>query len=134
MSYTPPPGPPGNPYGGQGPGDGPPPPPGQPGYGYGPTPTGTNNKAVIALVLGIVGLPLSLCCSVLGLIGIPAIILGRTARREIAASGGGQTGDGLATWGFVLGIVDVVIGVLLFVIGIVLAASGHRFGFNTYGN
>jgi hypothetical protein len=118
MSYEPPPGPPGQ----------------QPGHGYGTPPAGTNNKAVIALVLGIVGLPLSVCCSVLGLVGVPAIILGRTARREIAASGGTQSGDGMARWGFVLGVVDVVIGVAFFVLGIVLAATGHAsFTFGRYG-
>ncbi|HEY7351004.1 MAG TPA: DUF4190 domain-containing protein [Ktedonobacterales bacterium] len=61
----------------------------------------TNNKAIISLILGI--------CSfaVAGnlLTGIPAIICGHMALREINASGGLQEGRPLATVGLVLGYV-----------------------------
>src|SRR6187402_1889988 len=85
---TPPPPPPGG-GGGYGSGGGyesaPPPPPGYgQGPGYGPPP-GNNTKAIWALVLGILGL---LCC---GILGIPAIILGKQAQKEIDSSGGMQT-------------------------------------------
>ena len=58
---------------------------------------GTNKKAIWSLVLGIVGL---VCCGFLA--GIPAIILGNMAKKEIATSGEG--GGGMATAGLVLGV------------------------------
>jgi hypothetical protein len=119
---APPPPPPGGPpseppYGG-GYGATPPPPPGYgtgPG-GYGaPQPSGNNTKAIWSLVLGILGI---LCC---GILGIPALILGKQAQNEIDRSGGTQTGRGLATAGFVLGILACI---GLVVVG-VLVATGH---------
>lgn len=121
MSYNAPPPPPsgGNPPGGGAGGYGAPPPPG--GYG-GPAPpggygaqAGSNKKSVWALVLGILGL---LCCGFFT--GIPAIILGRSAQSEIDASGGAQGGRGMATAGFILGIIACVWGV----ISIILYATG----------
>jgi hypothetical protein len=54
------------------------------------------------------------------LAGIPALILGRIAKREIAAGNG--SGDGLATAGVITGIIGIVIGVLwlLYIIAIVI--------------
>ncbi|TCI99792.1 DUF4190 domain-containing protein [Aeromicrobium sp. IC_218] len=93
-------------------GDVPPPPPG--GYGYGDggygAPPEQNKKALWSMILGIVGL---LCC---GIAGIVAIVLSNTAKKEIAASGGRQTGAGMATAGLVLGIVAIV----LWIAGIVI--------------
>ena len=117
----PPPPPPGGggygsappPPGGGGYGAAPPPPPGY-GPGYGPKP-GNNSKAVWALVLGILGL---LCCGFFT--GIPAIILGKQAQNEIDRAGGIQAGRGMATAGFVLGIIACVWGVL----SIILYATG----------
>lgn len=100
MSYGTPPPPP--PYGS--------PTPGQPGQ-----PAGNNKKAIWALVLGILG---CICCGIFT--GIPAIILGKMAQNEIDASGGAQGGRGMATAGFILGIVAIV----LFVIGVILNLSG----------
>ncbi|MFJ2758646.1 DUF4190 domain-containing protein [Nocardioides sp. NPDC087217] len=100
MSYGTPPPPP--PYGS--------PAPGQPGQ-----PAGNNKKAIWALVLGILG---CICCGIFT--GIPAIILGKMAQNEIDASGGAQGGRGMATAGFILGIVAIV----LFVIGLILNLSG----------
>lgn len=100
MSYPPPP------YGGPPPGQYPP-----PGYGGGYPAPRTNQKAVWALVTGILGL---LCC---GLVGIAGVVLGSAAKREIDASGGYQTGRGMAQAGFVLGILSLVwtvVAVLLF--------------------
>jgi Domain of unknown function (DUF4190) len=113
---TPPPPPPGG-YGppGGGYGSPPPPPPGYgPGGGYG-APPGNNKKALWALILGILGL---LCCGFFT--GIPAIILGKQGQNEIDASGGMQQGRGMATAGFVLGIIACVWGV----ISIILYATG----------
>jgi hypothetical protein len=145
MSYTPPPPPEGggpegqsgspqDPYGGQyGAGQQPPGQfPGGPGYGP-PPPTGNNTKAVIALVVGILGFVLAICCSLLGLVaGVVAVVLGRMAKNEIAATGGAQGGAGMAKAGFILGIVDIVIAVALIIVGILLSASGYDpFQFST---
>jgi len=66
---------------------------------------GTNGKAVASLVLGI------LCLYGIG--SILALIFGFMARREIDASGGAQTGRGMATAGIVLGFIGIAIMVLL---------------------
>jgi hypothetical protein len=107
-----------------------PPPPPPPGYGGAPAygqpaygPQKSNGKAVWALVLGILGL---ICCGFIA--GIPAIILGKQAQNEIDASGGAQGGRGMATAGFVLGIIACALGVL----GVILAATGAlNFDFST---
>jgi hypothetical protein len=66
----------------------------------------TNGKAIASLVLGIVGLTgLPFVCSIL------AVVFGRGARREIAASGEG--GEGLATAGIVLGWVGILLVLLV---------------------
>ncbi|MGO1974049.1 MAG: DUF4190 domain-containing protein, partial [Propionibacteriaceae bacterium] len=74
----------------------------------------THPQATIAMVLGILGW---FTC---GLTGIPAIILGLKARREIDADPSSYTGRGQATAGLVLGIIGVcliVVYVFLFVVG-----------------
>lgn len=86
MSYAPPP---------------PPPPAGVPGVPPGPPPN--SGKAVTALVLGIVGL---VVCQV---VGVAAIIVGKQANEEIAASRGTLGGEGLAQVGIVLGWVAVAL-------------------------
>lgn len=93
---------------------GPPPPPDAPG-GYGYAQPKTNQKAIWSLVLGILGL---VCCGFIA--GIPALILGNSAKKEIAASGGAETGAGMAQAGFVLGIIAIALGVL----GLILFAVG----------
>ena len=140
-SPTPPP--PGFPGGGPAQPGGFPPPQGQPGgfppspggpppggpYGGPPSPYGgppgaglpTNGKAIAALVLGI----LSLVCFGL-LAGIPAIILGRMAKQEIAQGNG--SGAGLAQGGLVTGIIGTVLsglGLILWII-ILIAAAGSN--------
>lgn len=62
----------------------------------------TNSMAVISLVAGILGL------SLVPFVGsIVAVITGPMAKREIAASGGRQSGEGLATAGAILGWVGI---------------------------
>ena len=95
--------------------DNPPPPP-PPQYGA-PVPgvpaAGTNSKAIWSLVCGIVGL---VCC---GILSIVAVVLGMSARKEIAAKG--QGGGGLATAGLVLG----YIGIAWLIVSIILAEIGR---------
>ena len=93
MSY-PPPGP--DPYGRQ------------PGYGPpGPMqpvqPMPTSGRATTSLVLGVVSL---FFCGLLT--GIPAIIVGISARREIGRSDGRLGGEGLALGGIITGILGTL--------------------------
>jgi hypothetical protein len=87
MSYTPPP----------------PPPPGTGGYAM----PQTNQKALWSMILGILSL---VCCGLLA--GIPALILGNTAQKEIAAAGGAQSGEGMAKAGVILGWISIALSVL----------------------
>jgi hypothetical protein len=74
----------------------------------------SNSKATASLVLGIIGIFFCpVICSIL------AIVFGYTARNEIAASGGMQTGGGNATAGIILGWVGIAITVIWIIIVIV---------------
>lgn len=80
----------------------------------------TNGKAVASLVLGI------LCLYGIG--SILALVFGFMARKEIDASGGAQTGRGMATAGIVLGFIGIGIMVLLIAVvafSIPTSSSGH---------
>ncbi|HET6627658.1 MAG TPA: DUF4190 domain-containing protein [Nocardioidaceae bacterium] len=77
----------------------------------------TNKKAMWSMILGIVGL---LCCGLFA--GIPAVILANMGKKEIGASGGAQTGAGMATAGLILGIIAIVWSIIsgvLFATGVV---------------
>jgi Domain of unknown function (DUF4190)/Domain of unknown function (DUF1707) len=76
-------------------------------------PPRTNGKAVGALVCGL------LCVPTLGFTGIPAVILGHAARSEIRRSG--ETGDGLALTGVVLGWLSTGFWALLLALAMVSA-------------
>ena len=118
MTEPPPPPPPpeyGQPYGQGGQPWGQGQPYGQPPYGQ---PQQTSTKAVVALVLGIVGV---FFCSIF--VGIAALVVGRSAVNEVDASGGRTGGRGMAKAGWILGIVDIVLGALELV-----------FVFSVYGN
>jgi hypothetical protein len=82
----------------------------------GPT---TNSSAIVALVLGILGL--TTCYFVTG---IPAIIYGRKGQREVDDSNGAQAGRSMATVGLVLGIISTAISAALLVGVIALLAIG----------
>jgi hypothetical protein len=104
------------------------PPPGAPAqpppYGspYGGPPVGagqaTNGKAIASLILGICSI--ALCLGIFA--GIPAVILARMARREIAEGNG--SGEGLAQAGLITGIIGIVIGAfyVLYIIVVIIAA------------
>jgi hypothetical protein len=92
----------------------------QPDYGSGgpyDTPAVQHPQAIIAMVLGILGL------AVCPLIGIAALVLGSKARKEIDAAPGRFAGRGMATAGFVLGIISIVITVLVILV-VVLGVAG----------
>jgi hypothetical protein len=93
-----------------------------------PAPAPTNTMAILSLIAGIAGL------SVLPFVGsVVAVILGPIAKRDIAASGGAQTGEGLATAGTILGWVGIGLTVLgLCLIG-VLVLLPLLFGLGIWG-
>jgi hypothetical protein len=96
--------------------DAPPPPPSHSPYGgYPQQPPANSSKPVWALVCGILGI---LCC---GLLGIPAIILGRQAAAE------GQPG-GMAKAGEILGYVAIGLMILALILfaGGVLSFGGNN--------
>ncbi|MFD8804842.1 DUF1707 and DUF4190 domain-containing protein [Streptomyces sp. NPDC059597] len=77
---------------------------------------GTNGKAVGAAVCGL------LCLLTAGLTGIPAIVLGHTARGEIRRTG--EDGDGLALIGLVMGWLSAAGWSVFWLLLIVAAAAG----------
>ena len=95
-----------------------PPPPGPTGgaYGGGYAQPRTNQKATWALVTGILGM---VCCGLVA--GVPALILGIIAKKEIAASGGAQSGSGMAQAGIILGVISIVLSLLYF--GLIVAGA-----------
>ncbi len=99
--------PPNSPYGGAPMG-------GQPLKQGGPT----NGKAIAALILGIAG-----CCVLPLILGIPALILGIMARKEIEASNGQQEGNGMAMAGIILGIISIIGGILYLIFMVFAIAS-----------
>ena len=72
-----------------------------------PLPVQTSSRATTALVLGILSL---LCFGLFA--GIPAIVVARRATREIDSSQGRLAGRGLATAGFVMGLIGTILGAL----------------------
>jgi hypothetical protein len=82
--------------------------------------TGANNsKAIWSLIAGILSL------TVCGLImGIVAILVGKQAQSEIAASGGLQRGESLAKWGIILGWISVALSVLVGIVIVITFAGG----------
>lgn len=91
---------------------------GIPGYG-GQMPPQTSTMAVIALVLGILGLLTFCMCN--GILGLPGLILGIVAMKEIKASNGTRTGHGLALAGAITGGIGVALGIVVFLLGFVIA-------------
>jgi len=84
-------------------------------------PPSNDGKAIASLVLGI----LSLVACFGALTGIPAVVLGVMARRDIKNSGGTIGGDGLALGGIITGILSTVasIGLVIFYVAIFAAVA-----------
>jgi hypothetical protein len=122
---------------------------GQPGYGvpYPPDPRYaaypgyppyagqvTNGKAQGAMWTGIALLVLTFCC-LAGVLGFVPIALGVKARSEIRASGGQQTGEGMALAGIITGALALALSLALIVllVLVVLRARAGVQGFDTTG-
>lgn len=80
----------------------------------------TNKKATWSLVGGILSITV---CGII--VGIVAIITGKQAQAEIAASGGLQGGENRAKWGIILGWISVAYTVLVVIIAAVTFAGGR---------
>jgi hypothetical protein len=97
--------------------DAPPPSPpyGSSPYGGAPAPS-NNNKSVWALVCGILGI---LCC---GLLGIPAIIMGRQAQAQGGPNGRAKAGEVLGY----IAIALLVVGIVLFALGVLSFGTSNN--------
>ena len=78
-----------------------------------------SSTAVISLIAGIAG------WTIVPFLGaIVAIITGHMAKSEIKRGGGMITGDGMATWGLVLGYVNIAFGLCLLCVLVILPLLG----------
>ena len=88
-----------------------------------------NQKALAAMIVGIVGVPFAFCCFPIGLVlGIVALVLGIFSRREVDASGGTQSGSGMALAGIVLGALEVAWVAFVIVLLVISIAAGNFHG------
>jgi hypothetical protein len=85
-----------------------------PGAGSARPESKTNGSATAALVFGILGL-------LIGILSVPALVFGYSARRQIDGSGGVQGGRGMAIAGIVLG----WIGAGLWAVWLILLLTGR---------
>jgi hypothetical protein len=81
----------------------------------------TNGFAIASLVLGIIW--------IYWIGSILALIFGYKAKKEIAASGGTQTGEGMAKAGIVLGWIGVGILGLVLVFAVLAVVAGRSSGY-----
>jgi hypothetical protein len=79
----------------------------------------TSGRATTALVLGLMSL-----ISFGFVLGIPAMVIGRRAQRDIRESQGRLGGEGLATAGFWTGLVGTIWSLLAFVIVVAIFIFG----------
>ncbi len=108
--------------------------PGYPAPGWGPVPPGqalpqprTNQLAIAAIICA----GAQVFCWLLT--GIPAIILGHMARRQIRQTG--ENGDGLALAGLILGYIGVAVGllVLILMIGLFVSFRARTYSYSVNG-
>jgi pimeloyl-ACP methyl ester carboxylesterase len=87
-------------------------------------PQRTNGKATWSLILGIISIVV-FCAGFLA--GIPAILLGFAAKRDVALSGGAEGGRGLAIAGIVTGLIGTVVSALfLTFVGAAFVVDDHH--------
>ena len=88
-------------------------------YAYGAAPPQNHPQAVPSLILGILSIVL---CGIFT--GIPAMVIGRRALRDIRASHGAIGGEGLAQGGFWTGLIGTVWTALVAVFVLAVFAFG----------
>jgi uncharacterized membrane protein len=106
----------------------PPPPPqyGEPVPPAGGMPPKRSGLAVAGLVLGIVGvIPCFWGCFIFSILGI---VFGQLGKKDIRESGGTKTGEPLAKWGVILGIVGIALGIIYWIL---VAADVINIDYNT---
>lgn len=88
--------------------------------------TKTNTLSIVSLICGLLGLAGCLCGGAIGgiLFGIPAVITGWLARKQLIEDRLEQQGSQLAMAGMILGSIEVVLGVL----GLVLFGAAFGLG------
>jgi hypothetical protein len=79
----------------------------------------TNSMAILSMVLGLAEFP------TFGLTAIPAVVAGHRARQEMRRTG--EQGDGMATFGLVLGYLGIIAWTLIVLVGaaVMLRHSSH---------
>lgn len=90
-----------------------------------PQPAMTSGKATASLVLAISSLVL---CPVGYLLGLPAIVVGLLARRDVRRSSGRLAGDGWALGGIVIGAIGTLIGLVLTTVAVLVLVLGATLG------
>jgi hypothetical protein len=90
--------------------------------------TKTNTLALVSMILGIAGIPLSFCYGMGVLSSIAALITGIIARKQIKDSAGKETGDGMALAGIILGSIFGILILLAVVVIVILALMGPAIG------
>lgn len=79
---------------------------------------------MLAMIFGIVGIVLALCCAILGLgAAVTALVLGLVGLRK--ASDGLATNRGMALAGVICGGVGAVLAILNMILGFWLTSSGY---------
>jgi hypothetical protein len=74
----------------------------------------TSTRAIVAFILAIVALPAISCFGCGGIaLGVAALLVGISARRQIRESEGAQVGEGLARAAIIIGAIAAVLGLLL---------------------
>ena len=73
-----------------------------------------SGMAIASLVLGILAvIPCFWGCFIFGILGV---VFGQLGKKDIRDSGGAKTGEACAKWGFILGIVGIVAGVIYWIL------------------
>jgi hypothetical protein len=87
-----------------------------------PPTAGARNEpqAVWSLVLGILSL---VCCGFIA--GIAAILVGGSAQKSIAASGGTLGGEGMAKAGVIMGWISIGLSIIGIVVWVILLVTGN---------
>ncbi len=84
------------------------------------SPSTQNSLALTSMILGIIGIVMTLSCGVGILCAIPAVICGHLSRRQIKDSVIMQTGEGMAITGLITGylviVLSIILGIVLFVL------------------
>lgn len=79
----------------------------------------SSGKAVASLVLGIISIPVCLCCGLLGVIlGPLAIMFGKQAKNDIAAGTASPNSAGMASAGIICGTIGTVLGTVSLLLGV----------------